>query len=151
MALVSPAEPRLTTAPKDSGQAFVETAITMPLFVFVILGTLQLGLMHQAHALTKYAAYVLSRQPRTSVYIDASDADWLKVPDAVAMLKASGITYARGFALGATHYWAVSAQTTYAETGEQLPPSLLATLGGDTAHRRVRPASSNPRPPIDKL
>ncbi|MBV9832392.1 MAG: glycoside hydrolase family 6 protein [Marmoricola sp.] len=67
-------------------------------------------------ALTKYAAYVLSRQPRTSVYIDASDADWLKVPDAVAMLKASGITYARGFALGATHYWAVSSETTYARS-----------------------------------
>jgi hypothetical protein len=41
----------------DSGQALVETAITMPLFVFIMLGTLQLGLMHQAHALTKYAAY----------------------------------------------------------------------------------------------
>jgi hypothetical protein len=47
----------LVPRPQDSGQAFVETAITMPLFVFVILGTLQLGLMHQAHALTKYAAY----------------------------------------------------------------------------------------------
>ena len=29
----------------------------MPLFVFVLLGTLQLGLMHQAQALTTYAAY----------------------------------------------------------------------------------------------
>lgn len=42
---------------RDAGQAMVETAITMPLFVFIMLGTLQLGLMHQAHALTKYAAY----------------------------------------------------------------------------------------------
>ena len=42
---------------RDGGQAMVETAITMPLFVFVMLGTLQLGLMHQAHTLTKYAAY----------------------------------------------------------------------------------------------
>jgi hypothetical protein len=42
---------------RESGQTLVETALTMPLFVFVILGTLQLGLMHQAHAMTKYAAY----------------------------------------------------------------------------------------------
>ena len=41
----------------DSGQALVETALVMPLFVFIMLGTLQLGLMHQARALTTYAAY----------------------------------------------------------------------------------------------
>lgn len=45
------------TRRRDGGQALIETAITMPLFVFIMLGTLQLGLMHQAHALTKYAAY----------------------------------------------------------------------------------------------
>lgn len=41
----------------ESGQAVVETAIVMPLFVFLLLGILQLGLMHQARLLTKYAAY----------------------------------------------------------------------------------------------
>lgn len=41
----------------QSGQAMVETAITMPLLVFIILGCLQLSLMHQARLLTKYAAY----------------------------------------------------------------------------------------------
>jgi hypothetical protein len=41
----------------QSGQAAVESAIVLPLFVFLILGTLQLGLMHQARLLTKYAAY----------------------------------------------------------------------------------------------
>lgn len=41
----------------QSGQAAVETAVVLPLFVFLILGTLQLGLMHQARLLTKYAAY----------------------------------------------------------------------------------------------
>lgn len=35
----------------------VETAITMPLLVFIILGSLQLGLMHQARLMTKYAAF----------------------------------------------------------------------------------------------
>ncbi|PTL85838.1 TadE/TadG family type IV pilus assembly protein [Vitiosangium sp. GDMCC 1.1324] len=41
----------------ESGQAAVESAIVLPLFVFLILGILQLGLMHQARLLTKYAAY----------------------------------------------------------------------------------------------
>lgn len=41
----------------QSGQAAVESAIILPLFVFLILGILQLGLMHQARLLTKYAAY----------------------------------------------------------------------------------------------
>lgn len=42
---------------RESGQAAVEAAIVLPLFVFLILGTLQLGLMHQARLITKYAAY----------------------------------------------------------------------------------------------
>lgn len=42
---------------RESGQAAVETAIVMPLFVFTLLGMLQLGLLHQARLLTKYAAY----------------------------------------------------------------------------------------------
>lgn len=42
---------------RESGQAMIETAIVMPLFVFIILGTIQLGLMHQARLLTKYAAF----------------------------------------------------------------------------------------------
>jgi hypothetical protein len=41
----------------ESGQAAIESAIVLPLFVFLILGTLQLGLMHQARLVTKYAAY----------------------------------------------------------------------------------------------
>jgi Flp pilus assembly protein TadG len=39
------------------GQAAVETAIVMPLFVFTLLGMIQLGLLHQTRLLTKYAAY----------------------------------------------------------------------------------------------
>lgn len=39
------------------GQVVVETAIIMPVFVFLILGLLQLGLMHHARVMTKYAAY----------------------------------------------------------------------------------------------
>lgn len=39
----------------------VETAIVMPLFVFILLGILQLSLMHQARLMTKYAAYKAAR------------------------------------------------------------------------------------------
>ncbi|WP_224364604.1 TadE/TadG family type IV pilus assembly protein [Hyalangium versicolor] len=46
---------RLNTG--ESGQAAVESAIILPLFVFLLLGILQLGLMHQARLMTKYAAY----------------------------------------------------------------------------------------------
>jgi Flp pilus assembly protein TadG len=45
----------------QSGQAMVETALTMPLFVFLVLGLLQMSLMHQARYMTKYAAYKAAR------------------------------------------------------------------------------------------
>jgi hypothetical protein len=51
---------RATRKPGDrrqAGQAAVEAAIVLPLFVFLLLGILQLGLMHQARLVTKYAAY----------------------------------------------------------------------------------------------
>jgi hypothetical protein len=43
------------------GQVVVETAIIMPVFVFLVLGLLQLSLMHQARVMTKYAAYKATR------------------------------------------------------------------------------------------
>ena len=46
---------------RRSGQAAVETALVMPLFVFLVLGTLQLALLHQARLMTKYAAYKAAR------------------------------------------------------------------------------------------
>lgn len=47
----------MRTSKRESGQAAVETAITMPLFVFILLAVIQLSLMHQARLMTKYAAY----------------------------------------------------------------------------------------------
>jgi endoglucanase len=67
-------------------------------------------------ALTRYAAQVYAALPRTTVYIDAGDADWLHVDDAVRMLRSAGVAYARGFSLGATHYWSVGAQIGYARS-----------------------------------
>jgi hypothetical protein len=48
-------------APGDAGQAAAEAALTLPLMVFVVLGTLQLFLMLQARILTQYAAFRATR------------------------------------------------------------------------------------------
>lgn len=45
----------------QSGQAMVETAIVMPLFLFMILGIVQMNLIYQARAMLKYAAYRAAR------------------------------------------------------------------------------------------
>jgi hypothetical protein len=45
------------SADVQSGQAAVEAALTLPLSVFLILGTLQMFLMMQARILTEYAAF----------------------------------------------------------------------------------------------
>lgn len=45
----------------ESGQVAVEAALVMPLFVFLILGIMQLGLIAQARVLAKYAAYRAAR------------------------------------------------------------------------------------------
>ncbi|KRC56979.1 MULTISPECIES: glycoside hydrolase family 6 protein [unclassified Nocardioides] len=60
------------------------------------------------------AQYLSTALPRTTVYLDAGSADWLYVDEAVRLLKASGIRYARGFALGATHYDSVAANVAFA-------------------------------------
>lgn len=46
---------------RESGQVAVEAALVMPLFVFFILGILQLGLIAQARVMAKYAAYRAAR------------------------------------------------------------------------------------------
>ncbi len=41
----------------DSGQAVLEAALTLPLFVFLMLGTMQLFLLLQARVLAEYASF----------------------------------------------------------------------------------------------
>jgi hypothetical protein len=45
----------------DSGQAAVETALLLPLLVFLVLGTLQLFLVMQARVLAEYAVFRAAR------------------------------------------------------------------------------------------
>ncbi len=46
---------------RESGQIAVETALIIPLYIFLLLGVLQLGLIGQARVLAKYAAYRAAR------------------------------------------------------------------------------------------
>jgi hypothetical protein len=45
----------------ESGQVAVETAITVPMMIFFVLGAIQLGMVHQAQLMTEYAAYRAAR------------------------------------------------------------------------------------------
>jgi hypothetical protein len=45
----------------EAGQAAVESAITLPLVIFLVLGSLQLFLMLQARIMTQYAAFRATR------------------------------------------------------------------------------------------
>ncbi len=44
-------------SPRDAGQANVEAALTLPLLLFLVLGTLQLFMLLQARIFAQYAAY----------------------------------------------------------------------------------------------
>lgn len=67
--------------------------------------------MRMAAWSAKYLSQTLRRE---AIYLDAGSADWLYVDEAVRLLKASGVQYVRGFALGATHYDSVSANVAFA-------------------------------------
>jgi len=64
-------------------------------------------------SLVAYAAKRFSSLPRTAVYLDAGDADWLTLEKATSVLRNSGVQYARGFALGAIHYGSVPMEVSY--------------------------------------
>jgi endoglucanase len=62
--------------------------------------------------LLSYAARTLSAQPHVSVYVEMGSADWFRdrPGDAVQMLRAAGVQYARGFALDTSHFDSVGRQ-----------------------------------------
>jgi len=52
---------RRTAGPAQGGQAAVETAIVLPLMVFLLLGSIQMNLAYQARMVAEYAAYSAAR------------------------------------------------------------------------------------------
>lgn len=71
---------------RERGQAAVETALILPMFVFLILGTIQLGMMHQARLMTEYAAY---RAARVGI-VNHGDCEMMKNSAVVALLPTFG-------------------------------------------------------------
>ena len=87
------------------------------------------------------AQYLAQTLTREAIYLDAGSADWLTVPEAVRLLRASGIGYVRGYALGATHYDGVADNVRYAA-------ALDAALGaaGITGRKAVIDTADNGTP-----
>lgn len=92
-------------------------------------------------ALVRYAAHRFGELPRTSVYLDASDSDWLSVAKEVPLLSAAGIDDVRGFALGATHYSSVADNIDY---GTELARALAEA--GHPGKHFVIDTADNGRP-----
>ena len=110
----------LTDADKASYRRWVHNAavgIGSARVVMVLEPDLAVGLQGWRPAvrlnLVNYAARVFGALPNTAVYLDASDSDWLKIPDAVSMLLKAGVRNVRGVALGATHYSSTAENIAY--------------------------------------
>ena len=56
------------------------------------------------YALLSYAAKRFGEIPGLQTYIDAGASDWLRVGEAVSMLRRAGVRHVRGFALNSTHF-----------------------------------------------
>jgi len=138
----------LSTAEQDAYRHWVDVAaqaiggarvaLVLEPDLGVALGGWQPSVREQ---LTAYAAHVFGQLPRTAVYIDASDSDWLTVPRAADMLLHSGIAEVRGFALGATHYSGTADNVAY---GQQLVAALAAA--GVPGRHFVIDTADNGRP-----
>ncbi|BBH17643.1 hypothetical protein Back2_19300 [Nocardioides baekrokdamisoli] len=63
--------------------------------------------------LVGWATQLLARNANAAIYLDSGDSDWQSVKTMVPWLKLAGIQYARGFALGATHYATATDDITY--------------------------------------
>ena len=74
-----------------------------------------------------YAAQVFSALPHTTVYLDAGASDWQGVASMAQMLRASGVRYTRGFALGDTHYTSTASELLYGQ-------KIVRALGGAGIH-----------------
>ncbi|NOK34198.1 pilus assembly protein [Corallococcus exercitus] len=76
----------LPTHPGESGQVLVESALVIPVMVFLILGILQLGTLHHARLMTEYAAYRAAR----SGIVNHGDCELMKKAAYAAVLPTLG-------------------------------------------------------------
>ncbi|MBN8471813.1 pilus assembly protein [Corallococcus exiguus] len=76
----------MPTHPGESGQVLVESALVIPVMVFLILGILQLGMLHHARLMTEYAAY---RAARAGI-VNSGDCEIMKKAAYAAVLPTLG-------------------------------------------------------------
>jgi endoglucanase len=62
-----------------------------------------------------WATEKLNALPHTTVYLDAGSSDWLSVRNVTSLLVQSGIEWARGFALNATHHASTQSEIAYGQ------------------------------------
>jgi len=63
----------------------------------------------------RYAAQKLGQTPGFNVYIDAGSSSWIKQGRMISYLRAAGVQYTRGFALGATHFNRIRRELSYGD------------------------------------
>lgn len=109
---------KVTPKPRrgQSGQAAVETALVVPMMVFLVLGTLQLGMIHHARLMTEYAAY---RAARAGI-VNHGDCDMMKKAALVGLLPTlAPIGGLPGRVDTLDHAWLVHASYTSVVLGNQ--------------------------------
>jgi hypothetical protein len=73
---------------RESGQAAVEAALIVPMMVFLVLGIIQLTMMHHARLMTEYAAY---RAARAGI-VNSGHCEYMKDAALLALLPTIGPT-----------------------------------------------------------
>lgn len=106
----------------ERGQAAVETAITLPMFVFFALGVLQVTIAYQARIVTEYAAYKVARA--ASVYRVACD----PMKQAALMALIPTMSHSNGGADLRDRFVATAAQVVNSNRAPNNPPGANTPL-----------------------
>ncbi|RKH86709.1 pilus assembly protein [Corallococcus sp. AB045] len=127
----------------ESGQAAVESALVVPLMVFLILGTLQLTTLHHARLMTEYAAY---RAARTGI-VNHGDCETMKSAAYMALAPTLGPPESGGRGRTDTLLNAMEVHDAYTigthwQQNQRFPGSTLERVRVEVLNPRAGPYSS---------
>ncbi|MET0402715.1 MAG: TadE family protein [Cystobacter sp.] len=122
---------RTPSAHPESGQAAVEAALIIPMMVFMVLGIIQLGMMHQARLMAEYAAY---RSARAGI-VNHAHCELMRNAAYYAVLPTLGVTPSRQAGRVDTLKRAIKVYHEYANKGANNP--VLFHLPGQLEKLRV--------------